>query len=141
MDNVAFYISDPSIIGSKVLDTLPGILSYNSKSDDQNAIGMILRLNAANIDCNFMSNEELENHLKGLSVFVSGNLAEGVDLSYTLSRVSQVRLVIGCVINPGFDSAEEVLSFIKHYNRALNSMLFYNSTLFDYDMEALATLK
>ncbi|QOL19831.1 hypothetical protein [Candidatus Bodocaedibacter vickermanii] len=141
MDYATLYISDPSIIGSKVLDTMPEILSYNSKSDNHHVLGMTLRLKAANIDCNFMVNSELENHLNGLSNFVSGSIAEGVDLSYSLSRVSQVRMAMGCCIDPGFDSEGEILNFIKHYSRTLNSLLFYDSTLFDYDLQILATLK
>ena len=44
-DHATLYIADPSLLGSKVLDTVTGILSYEGTSNETgNATGLRLRL-------------------------------------------------------------------------------------------------
>ncbi|XVN41735.1 MAG: hypothetical protein RCO49_04470 [Rickettsia endosymbiont of Argas persicus] len=47
MQYAILYVMDPSLIGSKVLDTFPQILSYTSKSEGKDAAGMIIKLDKA----------------------------------------------------------------------------------------------
>ncbi|KIE04623.1 hypothetical protein NF27_HE00120 [Candidatus Jidaibacter acanthamoeba] len=88
-----------------------------------------------------MPSSEIESHLEGLSGFISENHSKEIDLYYPLSRVYNVRLVIGCVINPGFDKEGEVLEFIKSFSNELKCMTFYNNALWDYDWQCLAAIR
>lgn len=140
MQYATLYVMDPSLIGCKVLDNLAQILSHSSKSDDDRAIGMLLKLDAAEIDMNFMEPENLEEHLEGLEGFAYNHVSQGIDITYVLSRIHYVQMAIGCVINPGFDDKGNVLDFLSKLNKAYNALLFYDNKLVDYDMEILALL-
>jgi hypothetical protein len=140
MKYATLYVMDPSIIGSKVLDTFPQILSYTSKSEDKKATGMIIKLDNAEIEMNFMESSELEEQLEGFKGFAYKYVSEGVDPVYVLSRIHNVRLTIGCVINPGFDEQGKILKFLQGLNRAYNSLLLYDNKVFDYDMQILVKL-
>lgn len=141
MQYATLYVMDPSVVGSKVLNTIPQILSYTSKSEGEKATGMVIKLVDAEIDMNFMESAELEEHLEGLNGFASTYVKEGVDLPYVLSRIYYVQLVIGCVVKPGFDGEGRVLEFFKELNKAYKSLLFYDNKVFDYDMQVLVQLK
>jgi hypothetical protein len=142
MQYATLYVMDLSLIGSKVLNTLPQILSYTSKGDnDNNATGILIRLDTAEIEMNFMEPSKLEEHLQGFEVFAYNHVSEGIDHMYVLSRIHHIKMVIGCVIDTGFDNESKVLDFLQKLNRAYNSLLFYNNKVFDYDMQKLAELK
>ncbi len=140
MQYATLYVMDPSLIGSKVLDQLPQILSYSSKSSDDSAIGMVVKLDAATIEMNFMETEKLEEHLEGLKGFACKHVSQGTDLIYMLSRIHYIQIAIGCVIKPDFDEKYNALDFLSKLNKACNSLLFCDNKLFDYDMEILAKL-
>lgn len=141
MQYATLYVMDPSLIGSKVFDIFPQILSYTSKSEDERATGMMIKLDSAEIDMNFMDSSKLEEHLEGFKGFAHNYVKEGIDPIYVLSRIHFVRMVIGCVVNPGFDYQGKVLEFLQGLNRAYNALLFYDNKVFDYDMQILVELK
>src|SRR5688572_14549889 len=97
-DHGTFYIADPSLVGSKVLDTVPGILSYEGLSEGGSATGLRLRLAAGEVIMNFMPTHRIEEHLSGMSGYVQQSVGDNEKLPYVLHRISQVRFVIGCVI-------------------------------------------
>lgn len=140
MQYVSLYVMDSSLIGSKVLNKIPQILSYSSKSSNDNAIGMVIKLDIAEIDMNFMEPEKLTEHLEGLKGFAYTHVVKGIDLIYTLNRIHYIQIAIGCVINPGFDDKGKVLDFLLKLNKAYNALLFHDNKLFDYDMQILAEL-
>lgn len=142
MQYASLYVMDPSLIGSKVLNTLPQILSYQSKSNDDNDVtGMLIKLDTAEIEMNFMEPSKREEHLEGFKGFAYNHVSEGIDHIYVLSRIHYTRMVIGCVIDPGFDNEGKVLNFLQELNRAYNSLLLYDNKVFDYDMQKLVELK
>jgi hypothetical protein len=140
MQYATLYVMDPSLIGSKVLHKLPQILSYSSKSSNDRAIGMVIKLDVAEIDMNFMEPKNLEEHLEGFKGFAYNHVSQGIDVIYVLSRIHYIQMAMGCVINPGFDDKGNVLDFLFKLNKAYNALLFYDNKLFDYDMEILAQL-
>ena len=141
MNNVCLYVTDPSLVGSKTLDNFQHVIrSYKPKSNADKAIGMTIELDKAVIDCNFIESEEIENHLNGLNGFISSHTKNQDDLYYALSRSYNVRMVIGCVINPGFDEQGAVLEFIKDFSNFLRAMVFHDNTLLDYDWKPLVSL-
>ena len=83
---------------------------------------------------------ELEEHLEGFKGFAYDNTCQNIDYLYVLSRIHNIRLAIGCIINPKFDDEGKVLHFLQSLNRAYNSLLFYNDRVFDYDMQMLVRL-
>ncbi|WP_338636230.1 hypothetical protein [Spirobacillus cienkowskii] len=140
MKYATLYIMDPSLVGSKVLDTIPQIKSYSSKNENDNATGMLIKLDEFEIEMNFMEPEKLEDHLEGFKGLAYNYVSEGIDPVYVLTRIFNVRLVIGCVIEPDFDKESKVLEFFKNFNSAYKSLLFYDNKVFDYDMQVLAKL-
>lgn len=140
MQYATLYVMDPSLIGSKILDKLPQILSHSPKISNHRAIGMAIKLDAAEIDMNFMEPKTLEEHLEGFKGFAYKNVSKGMDVSYVLSRIHYIQMAIGCVINPSFDDKGNVLDFLFKLSKAYNALLFYDNKLFDYDMEILAQL-
>jgi hypothetical protein len=141
MDYTALYLADSSLIGSKTLDNFSDVIrSYRPKSENENAVGMIIELDEAVIDCNFMPEKEINNHLQGLNGFVKTHLQDGISLSYPLARIYNVNIVIGCSITPKFDTRSKVLGFMKNYNNFLRSMIFYEDALWDYDWQCLASI-
>lgn len=141
MQYATLYVMDPSLIGSKVLDSFSQIVSYTSISKGKDATGMIIKLEHTEINMNFMEFTELEKHLEGFKGFAYKYVSEEIDLIYVLSRIHNVRIVIGCVVNPGFDEQGKVLKFLQDLNKAYNSLLFYDNKVFDYDMQMLVELR
>ena len=77
-DQATLYVSDPSLLGSKVLDTMPGILSYEGTSDEAgNATGLRLRLKAGELIMNFMPAHMIEEHLAGMSLCGASGARQG----------------------------------------------------------------
>lgn len=138
-DHATFYIADPSLLGSKVLDTVPGILSYEGTSDEAgNATGLRLRLNAGEVFMNFMPAHMIEEHLTGMSAYAQQAVRDRERRPYVLHRISQVRFVVGCVIPQGFDDKGTMIESLLQLNGALNGLFFMGDSLFDHDAEPIA---
>ncbi len=138
-DHATFYISDPSLLGSKVLDTVPGILSYEGTTDEAgNATGLRLRLKAGDLIMNFMPSHMIEEHLAGMSGYAEQMVRDKERLPYVLHRISQVRFVIGCVAPQGFGEEGEMLETLLQLNSALNGLFFMGDSLFDHDAQPVA---
>ena len=137
-DHATLYISDPSLLGSKVLDTVPGIQSYEGMSKDGTATGLRLRLKAGEVIMNFMPAHMIEEHLAGMSGYAEHEVRDRERLPYVLSRIKQVKFVIGCVIPSGFDEAGTMLEVLLQLNSSLNGLFMLGDSLFDYDGQPLA---
>jgi hypothetical protein len=138
-DHATFYIADPSLLGSKVLDTVPGILSYEGTSDETgNATGLVLRLKAGEVLMSFMPPQMIEEHLAGMSGYAQQAVRDKERLPYVLHRISQVRFVVGCVIPQGFDDKGTMIETLVHLNGALNGLFFLGDSLFDHDAQPIA---
>ena len=137
-DYATFYIADPSLVGSKVLDTVSGILSYEGVSEGDSATGLRLRLKAGEVIMNFMPTHMIEEHLAGMSGYAQQAVRDKERLPYVLHRISQVRFVVGCVIPHGFDDEGTMIETLLHLNGAFNGLFFLGDSLFDHDAQPVA---
>jgi hypothetical protein len=136
-DNATIYIADPSLLGAKLFKQMSGILSCEGLSQGSSATGIRFKLQAGEVTINFMPQVAIEQHLRGFSGYAEQFIVDRDKLPYVLSRIKQVRFVLGCVIEPGFDKAGKVHEFLFQFTALLNGILFLDNTIFDYDGEAL----
>jgi len=102
-DHATIYIADPSLLGSKVFDTIPGIQSYQSTTGESgNATGFTLCTKAGECLINFMPAHMIEEHLAGMSGYAEHEVRDKERLPYVLHRISQVRFFVGWVAPNGF---------------------------------------
>jgi hypothetical protein len=138
-DYATIYIADPSLLGSTVFDTVPGIQSYESTSDDNgSATGLRLQLKAGELIMNFMPTPMIEEHLAGMSGYAEQEVRDKERLPYVLHRISQMRFVVGCVAPNGFGDNGEMIETLMQLNGALNGLLMLGDSLFDHDGRPLA---
>jgi hypothetical protein len=137
-DNATLYLADPSLVGSKVLDGLPGVRSYEGLSEGSSATGLRLQLKGAEVLMNFMPPHMVEDHLAGMAGYAEEMVPNKDRLPYVLSRIQAVKLIIGCVITPGIDEEGEVLEALMTLNSRLNGLFFLGDSLFDENGEPLA---
>ena len=138
-DYATIYIADPSLLGSKVFDTIPGILSYEGMSDESgNATGFKLRTKFGECLMNFMPAHLIEEHLAGMSGYAQQEVRDKERLPYVQHRISQMRFVIGCVAPAGFGEDGEMIEMMMQLNGALNGLYFMGDSLFDRDAQPLA---
>jgi hypothetical protein len=138
--HAAIYIADPGMIGSKVLDKLADVSSYESVSDGDAAIGVAFNLAPGHVRINFMPEDQIRRHLEGFMGFAQQAISDKEKLHYVLSRIHHVQLVGGCVITPGFDQDGVIEKFLRELVARLNGLLFIHNTIFDYDGERLGGL-
>lgn len=125
-DSATIYLADPSLLGSTVLDTIPGIQSYEGTNDENgNATGIRLRLKAGDLIMNFMPPHMIEEHLTGMSGYAEHEVRDQERLPYVLHRISQVRFVVGCVAPTGFGEDGEMIETLMLLNGALNGLFFF----------------
>ena len=136
-DYAALYIADPSILGPRLFDQIDCILSYERLLEGDSATGFRLTLEAGQVTINFMPQEQVPKHLEGFAGYAETVITDKDLLLYTRSRIYYVRLVCGCVITPGFDDDDKIQEFLFQFNCAVNGLLFFSDTIFDYDGESL----
>ena len=135
--NAAIYIADPSLLGSKLFDQIEGIRSYEGLSQNGSATGVRFKLDAGQVTMSFMPTPQIEQHLKGFSEFAQSVIKDKDRLIYALSRIRQVRFVLGCAITPNFDESGTIEDFLFRFNGHVNGMLFFEDTLFGYNRQPL----
>lgn len=137
-DNACIYIPDPSLLTSKVFDSIESIVGYEGLSEGEQAVGIRFDLGVARVQMNFMPVEQIREHLKGLAGYIHSVCSDQDRLVYVLSRVSNIRFVLGCVIEPGFDDQGIVQNFLLEFNSCLMGLLFVYDSVVDHDGEPLA---
>jgi len=138
-DYATIYIADPSLLGSKVFDTVPGIQGYEGMNDDSgNATGFKLHTKFGECVMNFMPAHMIEEHLAGMSEYARQEVRDKERLPYVLHRISQMRFVIGCVAAAGFGDDGEMIETLLRLNGALNGLYFMGDSLFDHDAQPIA---
>jgi hypothetical protein len=137
-DNATLYISDPSLLGSELVKKIKGVQSYEGLSEGESATGLLLRFKAGEIRMNFMPEHMIEEHLAGMSGYVEQTIPDRENLPYVLSRIKNVKMVIGCVITPCFDDAGVMFEAVMNLNCELNGVLMLGNSLFDRDATPLA---
>ena len=138
--NAAFYISDPSIIGSRMFDCFDEIRSYEALTEGDRATGFLLNMDWGVMKMNFMPDAELGPHLKGLEGFIRQQIVDPDSLVYTLARHHYIRMAIGCVIEADEESPEMV-PFLFQFASSLNALTFFYDRLYDFSGEALASAR
>lgn len=94
---------------------------------------MVIKLDKVDIEMNFMEPEKLEDHLEGFKGLAYNYVSKGIDPVYVLTRIFYVRLAVVLIKKVMYWSFLKILI-------AYNSLLFYDSKVFDYDMQVLAEL-
>ena len=135
--NATVYIADPSMLGSRVFDTLESIQAYEGISEGSEAKGFVLRFPWGECQCNIMAAEDLPEHLGGFENYVRSQSVGSDSLVYAISRLSNVRMCIGLVITHDQEREEEVLGVLFNLNASLNGLLFLYDTVWDWSGEAL----
>jgi hypothetical protein len=135
--NATFYLSDPSLMGSRLFDALEDIERYEGLSEGDDATAVELTLAWGSITMNFKYGPELENHLIGLESYIRSVISDEDMLVYTLARVHQVRLALGCVISHEENDSDAVHEFLFAFNNRTNGLMFLYDSVFDYNGEAL----
>ena len=133
----AIYISDPSMMGSRLFDRIPDLKSYEGISDGSSATGVRFTFGWGSVTVNFMPPGDLLSHLDGFSGYARQIVADQDTLAYTLARIRNVRMLLGCVIEHDESEIEEVLSFIFSFTSNINGLLFFEDTIFDFSGEPL----
>jgi len=136
--NAALYLSDPSMIGSRLFDRFETIQSYEGINDDNDsASAFILTLPWGDIRMNIMEGDKLRDHMNGFEGYAQHVIDDRDRLIYTLARMTHVRMNLGCMINHSDDQESEVLDFLFSFNASLNGLLFLYDSIFDWSGEAL----
>ncbi|MEI8363803.1 MAG: hypothetical protein WCG35_11385 [Betaproteobacteria bacterium] len=136
-NNAAIYISDPSMIGSRLFDDIPAIEAYEDFSSNENATGFLLKMPWGHIKLNIMPSEHLPNHLKGFEGYIRNQQLSKDELIYTLSRLYYVRMCLGCEIVHTSESEDDVIEFLASINSLLNGLMFIYDSVLDWNGEAL----
>jgi len=138
ISNATIYISDPSLVGSKLFGKFPEITKITPLYEGPNASGVILDLDFGRVQMNFMPKEELTAHINGLEGYVNHTFnGQEDDLTYLISRINMISLAIGMVIEPSFDEEPRAIEFLYKLNDRVNGLLFIYDSLVDYDGEPL----
>ena len=77
--------------------------SARASGEGELASGLRLHLKRALITINFMPPDMVEEHLTGMAAYAEAEVRDPERLPYVLSRIHQIRFVMGCVITPGID--------------------------------------
>src|SRR5689334_5868490 len=109
-DYATIYIADPSLLGSKILDTMSSIKSYEGMNDPNgNAVGLKLQTKYGECVMNFMPEHMIEEHLAGMAGYAEQEVRDKERLPYVLGRITQMRFVIGCMAPTGFGNDGEMI--------------------------------
>ncbi|MHC5057370.1 MAG: hypothetical protein ACYTKD_22075 [Planctomycetota bacterium] len=137
-DKACIYVADPTLVGSKLFDQIEAIKDWRGTGSDDKAKGVEFDLGSASIRCTFMQGKELARHLEDFEDFIREALEDDSDgRLYAIARARQIRLAIGCVVEPDFDQDEVGMDFIMEFTTRVRGMLFVGSLLIDYDGEPL----
>ena len=135
--NAAIYISDPSLLGSRLFDRIPDIESYEDLSDGTTATGVLLCFAWGQITMSFMPPGDIDEHLRGFSGYAEHIIKDRDVLLYTLSRIRYVRMSIGCVIQHAPEHTEDVHNFLFNFSSVLNGLLFLYDSIYDHNAKEL----
>lgn len=134
--NAAIYISDPSMLNSRVFQSIPAIKSSESLSEGSDAIGVRFTCDWGRITMNFMPEGQLAGHLNGFAGYAR-TVVPGENLVFVLARIKHVRMCLGCVIEHDDDRVNEVYEFLGRFNSAMNGLLFLDDTIYDWSGQVL----
>jgi hypothetical protein len=130
---VCIYNPVPSLIGARFLGRFKEVKAYRGLTSDGDVSGLLIDLGVARVQINYMPASEAEGHLNGFMGYAQSCIKDQEQLSYALARISDTKLVMGCVIDPGFDSGKVVQNFIYAFLKSLNGVMMYKSHIVDYD--------
>jgi hypothetical protein len=141
--NAAIYISDPSILGSRLFDRIEGIETYEGLGSAEGATGLLFKLTWGRVRMNFMppgppSGPSLAEHLNGFEGYARGVIKNPKTLAYTLGRIGMVRMCLGCIIEHAESDTNAVHDFLFEFNGHVNGLLFLDDTIYDFSGDALA---
>lgn len=131
------YLPDPSILTSKFFeryrdDHLEAFVGLESGG---RPVGVEFVLDVGTVQMHFLGPEETTAHLKGLQTLIEAEVGEG-SRRYALNRVSNIRAVLGCVIETSDEQTAR--EFLMNFTMdACGMALFSPRDLMDFDGEFL----
>ncbi len=135
--NASIYISDPSMLGSRVFDHIDGVQSYEGISNSSTATGVRFTFSWGSITMNFTPSDGLQQHLNGFSGYAQHVIKDRQKLVYTLARIRYIRMAIGCVIEVDDSDIAAAANFLFAFTNALNGLLFADDSIWDFNGEVL----
>lgn len=136
-ENAAIYVSDPSMIGSRLFDVIQSIQSYEPLSQGGNATGFLLTLSWGTVRVNILPSDELPRHMEGFERYIRSQLTDRDNLIYLLSRHRHVRMCLGCVLMHDSAAEDETVDFLFEFNAAVHGVLFLYDSVWDWTGDAL----
>lgn len=137
IENAAIYISDPAMIGSRLFDRSPDIVSYETFGGEGTDLGFKLFFEWGEMVCNIMPEENVEKNLAGFENYMREKFENEDDLIYFLSRLHYVRTCLGLEISHKDGADDEVQEFLFSMNEVLAGLLYMYDTVWDWSREAL----
>jgi hypothetical protein len=131
--HATFYISDPSLIGSKFFDRFPEVTKLEGAGTKRKATGFVLTTNWGKIRLKFMPEREVQQHMSGFTSFLSRALSDPDARVYALNRLNYVRLCMACTFETADGTDAAVGKFLQRLNRGLNGVLVTDAAIFDFD--------
>ncbi|MDD1605559.1 MAG: hypothetical protein LUO95_01030 [Methylococcaceae bacterium] len=135
--NASFYISDPSMIGTRLFNEIDFIESYKQHANKNDAAGFTLKMPWGQIDVDIMPAKALPHHLKGFEGYIKDQRLSKEDLLYTLTRLHNVRMCLGCEITHTPETEKEVVDFLVRFNSHLNGLVLFYNSVFDWTGDVL----
>ncbi len=87
----------------------------------------------------FMPAEKIDAHLDGFSGYARHVINDHDKLIYTLSRIRNVRMPLGCAVEHGEKDEDAAICFLFAFNSAVNGLLFMYDSIFDWSGEELGS--
>src|SRR5262245_24283472 len=117
-DYASLYLPDAASLGPEAVRRLKGVKSHEQFTEE-GVTGLRLRFKATEVAMNFMPPQMMSQHLAGMAGFAEEMVRDKARLPYVLQRISAVKLVVGCVITPGFDDGDQVFEALIELNHEL----------------------
>lgn len=131
------YVSDPSLLTSKLFERYldDQVESFVGLESNGRPAGIEFRLDSGVVQMLFVDGEEANAHLSGLKALIEAEVPKG-RRNYVLNRASNIRLVLGCVIEA--QDEQIVREFLMGFTMDICGLaLFSPRDLMDFDGEIL----
>jgi hypothetical protein len=139
-ENVAFYSQTFDALPDERMAELAGRAKLTVEPDPKAGTrSFVYRWRGLTIRCNEMPQAQVPGHLDGFCNFVrqiyAGQLDErGKQLD---GRIRYTRLVVGVVIEPGYDESGRADALLGALAHAIDAVLYFAGGLYDKDMKLL----
>mgnify|MGYP001170561888 FL=1 len=132
--NPKIFITDPSMLGSKLFDALPMVKSFNSIEDEAGAQGILLETPWGKVKISFIAEDALTAEIEALEGFIESKLASNEDQQmYVMTRTYYLQMALDLEISQNEKNDDDLHNFLFEFNSALNGIMFLYDSIWDYD--------